>query len=248
MERFRLKNIIILILVLLNGFLVSSLAQRRTAERDAFHRTAEQLAALFEENGMTLEPGAVSRDLPPDGVALARDTALEERAAAFLLGDALSVSDQGGGIFHYAGPAGEAFFRSSGGFDAAGTLAEADVEDFCREFCRTHPAADRLMLGRGLVGNPALVREAKGGPALGREELRDFHDGLYQSCCEAFHSEKNALRPMKEIWFYQICLFEDAGRLEKDLRKAAETTEYRTLVERIFAQCPLRAEGAEPVW
>lgn len=64
MERFRLKNIIILILVLLNGFLVSSLAQRRTAERDAFHRTAEQLAALFEENGMTLEPGAVSRDLP----------------------------------------------------------------------------------------------------------------------------------------------------------------------------------------
>lgn len=137
MERFRLKNIIILILVLLNGFLVSSLAQRRTAERDAFHRTAEQLAALFEENGMTLEPGAVSRDLPSDGVALARDTALEERAAAFLLGDALSVSDQGGGIFHYAGPAGEAFFRSSGGFEAAGTLAQRDVEDFCRDFCRT---------------------------------------------------------------------------------------------------------------
>ena len=126
MERFRLKNIIILILVLLNGFLVSSLAQRRTAERDAFHRTAEQLAAPFEENGMTLEPGAVSRDLPPDGVAL-----------AFLLGDALSVSDQGGGIFHYAGPAGEAFFRSSGGFEAAGTLAQRDVEDFCRDFCRT---------------------------------------------------------------------------------------------------------------
>ena len=91
MERFRLKNIIILILVLLNGFLVSSLAQRRTAER----------------------------------------------AAAFLLGDALSVSDQGGGIFHYAGPAGEAFFRSSGGFEAAGTLAQRDVEDFCRDFCRT---------------------------------------------------------------------------------------------------------------
>lgn len=137
MERFRLKNIIILILVLLNGFLVFSLAQRRTAERDAFHRTAEQLAALFEENGMTLEPGAVSRDLPPDGVTLARDTALEEQAAAFLLGDALSVSDQGGGIFHYAGPAGEAFFRSSGGFEAAGTLAQRDVEDFCRDFCRT---------------------------------------------------------------------------------------------------------------
>ncbi len=136
MERFRLKNIIILILVLLNAFLLFSLAQRRTAERDAFHRTAEQLAALFEEDGMTLDPGAISRDVPPDGVALVRDAALEEQAAAFLLGDAPVSLDQGGGIFHYAGAAGEALFRSSGGFEAAGTLAAEDVEDFCRDFCK----------------------------------------------------------------------------------------------------------------
>ena len=137
MDRCRLKNIIILILALLNGFLLFSLAQRRAAERDAYHRTAEQLAALFQEDGMVLDPRAISRDVPPDAVALARDTALEEQAAAFLLGDSLSSSDQGGGIFHYAGAAGEALFRSSGGFEAAGTLAEGDVAAFCRDFCRT---------------------------------------------------------------------------------------------------------------
>ena len=142
MDRFRLKNIIILILVLLNGFLVSSLAQRRTAERDAFHRTAEQLAALFQEDGMLLDPGAVSQAAPLGGVALIRDAALEEQAAAFLLGGTTSSMDQGGGIVHYAGASGEALFRSSGGFDAAGTLAEADVEDFCREFCRTFSYED----------------------------------------------------------------------------------------------------------
>lgn len=142
MERFRLKNIIILILVLLNAFLLFSLAQRRAEERESFHRTAEQLAALFQEDGMLLEPGAVSRDVPPDGVALIRDAALEEQAAAFLLGGTTSSMDQGGGIFHYAGTSGEALFRSSGGFDAAGTLAEADVEDFCREFCRTFSYED----------------------------------------------------------------------------------------------------------
>ena len=136
MERFRLKNIIILILVLLNAFLLFSLAQRRASERDAFRRTAEQLSALFQEDGMTLEPGAISQALPPDGVSLTRDTALEEQAAAFLLGDGPASSDQGGGIFHYAGAAGEALFRSSGGFEAAGTLAEGDVEDVCRDFCR----------------------------------------------------------------------------------------------------------------
>ena len=82
----------------------------------------------------------------------------------------------------------------------------------------------------------------------GREELKSYTEALFEEYCAAFGNTRAALGRMKEIWFYQICLFEDAGRLEKDLRKAAETTEYRTLVERIFAQCPLRAEGAEPVW
>lgn len=137
MDRFRLKNIIILILALLNGFLLFSMAQRRASEREAFHRTAEQLVALFAGDGMTLDAGAISRDDPPDGVALTRDAALEARAAAFLLGDSPASSDQGGGIFHYAGAAGEALFRSSGGFEASGVLAEGDgAAEFCRAFCR----------------------------------------------------------------------------------------------------------------
>ena len=49
MERFQLKNIIILILLLMNGFLLASVVQRRSAEQDAFRRTAEQLVALFED-------------------------------------------------------------------------------------------------------------------------------------------------------------------------------------------------------
>lgn len=137
MDRFRLKNLIILILLLLNGFLLFSLAQRRAAERDAFRRTAEQLTALFQEDGMTLDPDAISTDDPPEGVTLTRDTALEERAAAFLLGETLTSSDQGGGIYHYSGAGGEALFRSSGGFEVSGALAAEDAEDVCRSFCRT---------------------------------------------------------------------------------------------------------------
>lgn len=158
MDRCRLKNVIIFILVLLNAFLLFSLAQRRTAERDAFRRTAEQLVALFQEDGMTLDPDAISQDAPPDGVTLTRDTTLEERAAAFLLGQTLSSSDQGGGIYHYAGAAGEALFRSSGGFEASGVLAEEDVEDFCRDFCRTfsYDASGIRLDGDGVFTAPAV--------------------------------------------------------------------------------------------
>ena len=44
------------------------------------------------------------------------------------------------------------------------------LEAFQAEF----PAAERIMLGRGLAGDPALARKAEGGPAAGREELRAF--------------------------------------------------------------------------
>lgn len=137
MDRCRLKNIIILILILLNGFLLFSLAQHRAAEQSAFRRTAEQLVALFEADGMALDVYAISRDAPSNGVTLSRDTALEEQAAAFLLGKSFTSSDQGGGIYHYAGKTGDAFFRSSGSFEAEGILAEGDPADFCRDFCRT---------------------------------------------------------------------------------------------------------------
>ncbi len=151
MDRCRLKNIIILILALLNGFLLFSLAQRRASEQAAFRRTAEQLTALFAADGITLDPGVISRENPPGGVTLERDAALEREAAAFLLGASPAATDQGGGIFHYAGGAGEALFRSSGGFDASGTLAEENAEEFCRAFCRafSYEAPDLELDGGG---------------------------------------------------------------------------------------------------
>lgn len=161
MDRCRLKNIIILILLLVNGFLLFSLTQRRTAEQDAFRRTAEQLAALFEADGMVLDSRAISHDAPPDGVALTRDESLEEQAAAFLLGKTPASSDQGGGIHHYAGAAGEALFRSSGSFEASGVLAEkGGAADFCRDFCRTFsygvPDIRLDESGSGVFSAPAL--------------------------------------------------------------------------------------------
>ena len=110
MDRWRLKNVIILILLLVNGFLLGSLAMRKTAEQASFRRTAEQLAALFEADGMSLDVYAISQDQPPTGVSLTRDAALEAKTAAFLLGEAAP---------------------------AVGSLAPAaEAEDFCRDFCR----------------------------------------------------------------------------------------------------------------
>ncbi|MDD3346939.1 hypothetical protein [Oscillibacter sp.] len=135
MDRYRLKNIIILILVLMNFFLLSSLALRESRKNSADRTAAQQLSALFAADGITLDPAVISSETPPTGRTLVRDAALERQVAGVLLGNQLSRSDQGGGISTYSSDRGAALFRASGGFDANGTLS-TDAAAFCRSFCK----------------------------------------------------------------------------------------------------------------
>lgn len=117
-----------------------------------------------------------------------------------------------------------------------------------RDFAARYPKTPAVMLGRGVIADPALPRRIQGGPPADRETLRQYMEELFEGYCSAFGSSRSALSRMKEIWSYQLCLFEGGGELGKGLRKAADPVEYRTLVERIFAQLPLRAEGARAEW
>lgn len=135
MDRYRLKNIIILILVLVNVFLLGSMAYRTTAAHSAHDRALQQLSALFAADGMDLDPAVVSTQTPPPGRTLSRDTAMERSAAAYLLGGGLVHSERGG-VYSYSGSNGAAIFRDSGSFEAAGSLVAADGESFCQSFCR----------------------------------------------------------------------------------------------------------------
>lgn len=109
------------------------------------------------------------------------------------------------------------------------------------------PAASAFMMGRGAVADPALFRKLKGGPPAAREELRAFHNTLYERYCTAFGSRRNAMLRMKEVWYYHIGLFAGGERLHKALRKEQDPRAYKRLTEELFASLPLRTE-AEPVW
>lgn len=117
-----------------------------------------------------------------------------------------------------------------------------------RAFQETYPAVPAIMLGRGAVADPALIRRLKGGAAVDRETLQKYTEELFEAYSSAFGSPKSALGRMKEIWFYQICLFEGMEKYEKRLKKTASPEEYRDLTARIFGELPLRSEGAYPVW
>ena len=112
----------------------------------------------------------------------------------------------------------------------------------CAQFARDFPEVDQVMIGQGLLANPALVRQARGGPGADRETLRAFHDELYHTYLDIFASQRNTVFHMKELWSYLSRLFDGAEKPMKRIRKAADSPSYEAAVAQMFA-LPLRTEA-----
>ena len=69
---------------------------------------------------------------------------------------------------------------------------------------------DSLMLGRGLIANPGLIREIKNGSSVDKDTLKSFHDEVYGGYKEILSGDKNVLFKMKEFWLYMIHIFFDS--------------------------------------
>lgn len=113
----------------------------------------------------------------------------------------------------------------------------------CARFRQQFPQVERLMIGQGLLANPALVRQAGGGAGPERGELRAFHDELYHAYLEAFGSQRNTVYHMKELWNYLSRLFEGAEKPLKQIRKAENSSVYESAVDQIFNTLLLRSDA-----
>ena len=86
-----------------------------------------------------------------------------------------------------------------------------------------------VMIGRGMIANPAIFREIKGGPSPTGCELMDFMSDIGASYMAEFDSEVNVLHKLKEIWVYMgPYVIERGGGSERDLKELQKT---RRLVE-----------------
>ena len=112
-------------------------------------------------------------------------------------------------------------------------FTKKQYEDFRKRF----PSVERIMLGRGVVANPGLVREIVTGEKISGEELRAYHDKLYAGYREALGSEKDALFKMKELWSYLGKGFTGADKYLKKIRKADRPEEYISAVRGVFDCC-----------
>jgi len=103
------------------------------------------------------------------------------------------------------------------------------IEQFQREF----PEADRIMVGRGIICNPGLIKGQNT-----KEQFRNFLDKVCQGYQDLNMGDMNVLYKMKELWFYQVRLFPDSEKYAKKLKKVQKLSEYEKIVEELFAGCP----------
>ena len=114
-------------------------------------------------------------------------------------------------------------------------FSKADYEQLVQQF----PTLDRIMIGRGLLQNPALAREIQGGAPLTKEEVRAYHDELYARYQQVMFGDKNLLFKMKEFWVYQMESFNDTVKATKKIRKAQRAYQYEEAVNELFEKCDL---------
>lgn len=113
--------------------------------------------------------------------------------------------------------------------------------DDCRTLLESMPGTHAIMLGRGLVANPALAQSLCGGAPISREALRNFHDRLYAAYLERW--PRNAvLGHMNEIMKHMLCCFENPAKPRKAIRKAATHEAYCAAVDWLFDAFPMRED------
>ena len=104
-------------------------------------------------------------------------------------------------------------------------FSEADCLELTRHFPNTHA----LMLGRGLIANPALCC----GEPLTKAALIRFHARLLSAYQEKYPPHV-ALGRMREIAKHFVCCFEAPEKPRKAIRKAGRMDAYLDAMRRLF--------------
>lgn len=111
----------------------------------------------------------------------------------------------------------------------------------CRNFKEKFPQVEIVMIGRGILRNPGILREIQTGERIDKECLRGFHDQILSNYKEVLFGDKTVLFKMKEIWAQLSTLFTNPEKYWKKIKKAQKLTDYEIAVNRLFAEQEIKS-------
>ena len=115
MEWSKLKNIIILILLAANLFLLTMAGVQQRDSEQYQEQAVQDVLTVLERNGIAVAPEVIPEQMSLNSMTVPRDSELEENLARALLGETTRF-DLGGGRYSYESAIGSAEFRSNGNF------------------------------------------------------------------------------------------------------------------------------------
>jgi len=111
--------------------------------------------------------------------------------------------------------------------------SEADFEQLKMLF----PEQNSIMIGRGLLKNPALAAQLKGDVDEAqqlRRKLKDFHDRLMEAYSSRLEGGGHLLAKMNQFWTYFSESFDNAHKAMKLVKKSGSVLKYNAAVVEIF--------------
>ena len=114
MEGYRVKNIVIVILLIINGFLLVLVGTRRSEALRYEQAALDGSIQVLAENGITLRPEDILSRTGHQVHTVQRDLVEENRLASTILGEQVEGVSRGGGLYTYSSEVGQISFRAGG--------------------------------------------------------------------------------------------------------------------------------------
>lgn len=102
------------------------------------------------------------------------------------------------------------------------------VEDYER-FCERFPTVDRIMIGRGLIMNPGLVRQIQTKEVMSFDERIEYAMSL-QRGYEEIMNDIPVLFKMKELWSYMAKEHPESEKVWKKIKKTKKLSDYENVI------------------
>jgi hypothetical protein len=114
MSAGKMKNLVLVALVLINVFLLAFYSAGRAGELTLRRQKIEDICDIMENYGIALRPSAIGPDTRLSGAVTSRDAGEEDAIVAAVLGNAEKTTS--GNLSRYVSGAGEASFNARGEF------------------------------------------------------------------------------------------------------------------------------------
>ena len=191
MEWSKVKNIIILLLLLVNGFLLVLVGMRREETENYQDSALAQAVEVLERSGIQVFQEGLEDALDMSPLSVERNLEREGALAGALLGETVEPKNQGGGLYVYRGNRGEVSIRAGGAI--SGRMN--GEEDWYSQDPQNHAA--------GLLeemGVEAEVLESSLDGGTGTVSFRQLWQGApLFSCQVAFTYEEGSLTGMEGV-------------------------------------------------